>query len=97
MRLVLTFAGLALATAAGAQTAPRAMLSAECRTEITTLCPKGDDRAARRQCIMANRDKISEGCKSELKAMRAARGGNRMGGSGDMAAPGAMTTPPAPQ
>ena len=94
MRLVLTFSALAFATAAGAQTAPRPMLSTECRTEIMTLCAKADDRAARRQCMMANRAKISDGCKSELKAMRAARqgmgGGNRMGGSSDIAAPGAM-------
>ena len=90
MRLILTFVALALATAAGAQTAPRPMLSAECRTEIMTLCPKASDRAARRQCIMANRDKVSDGCKTELKAMRAGRGGGRMGGSSDMAAPGAM-------
>ena len=97
MRLIPTFAALAFATAAGAQTTPRAMLSAECRTEIMTLCPKGDDRAARRQCIMTNRDKISYGCKTQLRALRAARGGGRMGGSGDMAAPGAMSTEPAPQ
>ena len=97
MRLIPSFAALAIATAAGAQTAPRPMLSAECRTEIMKLCPKAGDRAARRQCIMANHDKISEGCKTELKAMRAARGGGRTGGSGDMAAPGAMTTEPAPQ
>ena len=96
MRLILSLPALALANAAGAQTAPRPMLSAECRTEITTLCPRGNDRAARRQCIMTNRDKISEGCQSELKAMRAARGG-RMGITGDMAAPGAMATEAAPQ
>ena len=98
MRLILGFTALALATAASAQTAaPRAGLSDACRTEVTTLCLRGDDRAARRQCMMSNRDKISTGCKTELQAMRGARQGGRGGGNGDMAAPGAMTTDPQPQ
>lgn len=98
MRLIFGFAALALATAASAQTAaPRAGLSEACRTEVTALCPRGEDRAARRQCMMANRDKISTGCKTELQAMRGQRQGGRMGGNGDMSAPGAMTTDPQPK
>jgi hypothetical protein len=91
MRLVASFALLALATAATAQTAPpRPMISQACRTEVMTLCPATGDRDARRTCMMANRNKLSDGCKKEMAAMRAARQAAR-GGNGDMAAPGAMT------
>ena len=97
MRLVASFALLALASAATAQTAaPRPMMSEACRTEVMTLCPATSDRAARRQCMMASRDKLSDGCKKEMAAMRAARQAAR-GGNGDMAAPGAMTPAPQPQ
>jgi hypothetical protein len=95
MRLVLTFATLALATAASAQDAPRPMLSDACRTEIMNLCPATGDREARRTCMMASRDKLSDGCKKEMAALRAARQAAR--GSGDMAAPGAMTPEPQPK
>lgn len=97
MRLVLSFAALALATAASAQDAPRPMLSDSCRTEVMNLCPATGDRGARRACMMASRDKLSDGCKREMAALRAARQANRA--NGDMAAPGAMTTDqqPAPQ
>ena len=91
MRLVISFAALALATAASAQdTAPRPMMSDTCRTEIMNLCPATGDRDARRTCMVANRDKLSDGCKKEMAAMRTARQAAR-GGNGDMAAPGAMT------
>jgi len=96
MRLVISFAALMLATAAGAQdTAPRPMMSDTCRTEIMNLCPATGDRNARRQCMMASRDKLSDGCKKEMAAMRAARQAAR-GGNGDMAAPGAMSGDPQP-
>lgn len=91
MRLILSLAALALATAASAQdAAPRPMVSDACRTEIMNLCPATGDRAARRTCMMANRDKLSDGCKKEMAAMRAARQAAR-GGNGDMSAPGAMS------
>ena len=94
MRLIITFAALALATAASAQDAPRPMLSDVCRTEVMSLCPATGDRDARRACMMANRDKLSDGCKKEMAALRAAREAKRA--NGDMAAPGAMTTDPHP-
>lgn len=95
MRLIASFAVLALATAASAQdTAPRPMLSDACRAEVMKLCPPTGDRDARRACMMTNRDKVSDGCKKEMAAMRAARQGGR--GNGDMAAPGAMSTDPRP-
>ena len=96
MRVVLSFAILAIATAAAAQDAPRRpMLSDTCRTEVMNLCPATGDRDARRTCMMANRDKLSDGCKKEMAALRAARQAQR-GGSGDMSAPGAMSTDPQP-
>lgn len=97
MRLLLTALLAGSAAAASAQTAaPRAMLSEACRTEVMKLCPATGDREARRACMMANRDKLSDGCKKEMAAMRAARQAAR-GGNGDMAAPGAMTPAPQPQ
>lgn len=102
MRFLLTTLLIAGSAAAAQTAAPRPMVSPACRTEIQTLCPKGDDRAARRQCLKSNRDKISEGCRAEIRAAaqarRAAGGGKRgMGNSGDMSAPGAMTTETAPK
>ncbi len=96
MRLFISFAALAFATAAGAQdAAPRPMMSDACRTEIMNLCPVTGDRQARRTCMMANRDKLSDGCKKEMAAMRAAREAAR-GSGGDMSAPGAMSGDPQP-
>jgi arylformamidase len=49
------------------QNAPR--LSEPCRAEIMKLCgAKGTDKQARRTCMMENRTKISEGCRTELRA-----------------------------
>jgi hypothetical protein len=97
MRRIATLLALSCATTAVAQTAaPRPMVSQGCRTEIMNLCPPTGDRGARRECMMAARGKLSEGCAKELIALRAARQGVRMGGNGDMAAPGAMTADPQP-
>ena len=63
-----------------------------CRIEVMNLCPATGDRDARRACMMASRDKLSDGCKKEMAAMRAARQAAR--GNGDMAAPGAMSPDP---
>ena len=96
MRRFFSFVALALATAASAQDAtPRPMMSDPCRTEIMNLCPATGDRNARRTCMMANRDKLSDGCKKEMAAMRAARQAAR-GGNGDMSVPGAMSGDPQP-
>jgi hypothetical protein len=93
MRIVFFVAALGVSSASIAQDAPmRPMLSDGCRTEMQALCPATGDRDARRQCMMANRDKISAPCKAELMKMRAAR--QSMRGNGDMAAPGAMSTEP---
>jgi hypothetical protein len=61
------------ATGANAQARGGTGLSSACRTEVVTLCPRTGDRDARRACMMEKRAQISDGCKSELMAMRAAR------------------------
>ena len=61
------FSTAALAQQAAPETAmPK--VSKECRAEIQTLCPKGDDHKARRECIIANRSKMSPDCLAQLKA-----------------------------
>ncbi len=78
MRIIIFTAALSIGAAALAQdTAPRPMMSAACREEVMKLCPPGGDRDARRQCMMASRDKISDGCKKEMAEMRAARQASR--------------------
>ena len=100
MRLALSISLLALATAANAQPMGRPMLSEACRAEVQKLCPAGGERGARRECLMTNRDKLSDGCKGELMKMREAMQKWRADRGGDMAAPGAMSTdgasPPPP-
>jgi hypothetical protein len=91
MRLLFAFLLIGSAAAVSAQNAaPRPMLSDACRAEVMKLCPANGDRTARRTCMMASRDKVSADCPKEMAAARAARQAAR-GGSGDMAAPGAMT------
>ncbi len=67
-------AGIAfLATSVAAQQGKQ-RLSETCRAEITKLCSSaGNDRQARRTCMMENRTNISEGCRAELKARMEAR------------------------
>jgi hypothetical protein len=97
MRFILALAALSVATTAAAQSGQRQrMVSDACRAEIQKLCP-ATDRAARRECMMSNRDKLSDGCKSELRAAMEARRAARDGGNGDMATPGAMKMDPKPQ
>ncbi|CAM3126214.1 hypothetical protein SPAN111604_05100 [Sphingomonas antarctica] len=75
--LLIPFAFSAVAAMAQDVPAPRPMLSDACRAEVQTLCPASTDRDARRQCMMASRDKLSDGCKGEIakrmEAMRAMR------------------------
>jgi hypothetical protein len=41
-----------------------------CRGDLKTLCANAKgDRQALRQCMMANREKLSEGCKAAMAAM----------------------------
>lgn len=70
---------LGLSTTAAAQAGAKAGVSPECRAEVVRLCPKTDDRTARRQCMMANRDKVSQSCRDQIRAARAARRGGAGG------------------
>ena len=85
------FIGLAVALmmvsgAAMAQEA-RPRLSEACRAEVINLCPKSEDRTARRACMMEKRASISEMCRSEIMAARAAR-------KAPKSVPAPMTAPP---
>lgn len=74
-----------------------ALISPQCRTELATLCPKGGDRGARRQCIMTNKEKISAACKQELKTAIAQRKEQRGGGGHGNRQFGANQTQPTAQ
>lgn len=90
MRFVMLTLGLMAASAAMAQTSPpRPMLSDACRIETMKICPPTGDRGAMRQCIMANRDKFSDGCKKEFADIRARMQQMRMSHNG-----GDAGTPP---
>lgn len=71
-KLVLMIALTGFSTAALAQPAvPETAMpkvSKECREEIQTLCPKGDNPKARRECVITNRGKISPDCLAQVKA-----------------------------
>ncbi len=64
---------------------PKAGLTEACRAEIKTLCGSAADRDARRACMKENQSKVSEGCRTEMKARMEARKARKadpaMGGS----------------
>ncbi len=49
-------------------------LPQECRREIMQICSRSGDRAAIRECVLQNRDKISDPCKGALRDRLARRG-----------------------
>jgi hypothetical protein len=65
-------AALALCAAhAIAQPARNSEAAKACESDVKTLCPgvqPGQGRIA--QCLRKNRDKVSEGCKGQMKEMR---------------------------
>jgi hypothetical protein len=73
---------LALAASAAAQPAPgagppgddmralRRSARAACADDIARLCPNAANKDDQRTCMMQNRDKVSETCKSARAAMR---------------------------
>lgn len=82
-------ASLAIAGAAVAQQpAGRGMVRQACAADIQKLCPdaKPGPGGALRECIVSHQDQLSEGCKSALAQMRAAR---MQGGGGGGAGGGA--------
>ena len=73
-----TILGLALvlassaASASFAQGAPGGALRAACGADLAKLCPDAAPGDARRQCMMAHNDQLSDACKSAIAARRAA-------------------------
>lgn len=68
-------ASVALAGAALAQPQAGANVRAACQADIQKLCPdaKPGPSGGMRECIRDHRAQLSDGCKSALAAMRAAR------------------------
>jgi hypothetical protein len=96
--LLVPFAFSAVAAIAQDAATPRPMLSDACRAEVQTLCPATGDRTARRQCMMTNRDKLSDGCKTEIaQRMQAMRATRQNGETPPPPADNATTPPPPPQ
>jgi hypothetical protein len=44
-----------------------------CAADLAKLCPNAQTRDDRRQCMMAHKDQISDGCKSAIATAMAAR------------------------
>lgn len=88
--MVILGAMIALSTTAQAAAPGAGGVSATCRAEIVKLCPKTDDRQARRACMMEKRGQVSEGCRGELMAAREARRAAKAGQQ-------ATTTAPTPE
>jgi arylformamidase len=56
-----------------AQRGQGAGLSDTCRAEVVQLCGSAQDKQARRACMKENRSKVSESCRTEIKARMDAR------------------------
>jgi membrane fusion protein, multidrug efflux system len=79
--------GTASGAAAAAQGGGASDVRTACRVDAETLCP-GAEREARRACMESNKDKLSEGCKSALRAaFGASAGGTPAGGNTAKAQP----------
>jgi hypothetical protein len=79
--------GFALAGAALAQPAQpqgRGMVRQACAADIQKLCPdaKPGPGGGMRECIMSHQSELSDGCKTALAQMRAARMQAAGGGAG---------------
>ena len=71
LSVLMLVAGLALAPAAHAQDA-----RAVCRPDLVKFCQtqmEQRDRKAVRACLIQNRDRLSEACRSQIKEMMAKR------------------------
>lgn len=71
LSVLMIVAGLSLAPAAHAQD-----VRAICRPDLVKFCQtqmEQRDRKAVRACLIKNMDKLSEGCRSQIKEMMAKR------------------------
>jgi hypothetical protein len=90
--IMFAVAGSALAAE---QPAPRRAVWEACKADITALCQGVQPGGGRiKECLKANRDKLSDGCKSAIAAARQARQDARA--SSAPQAPAQPTPPPAP-
>jgi hypothetical protein len=68
--LMLLSAGLAAAQGPGGGNGPGAAMRQACGADIQKYCGDKTERADRRACMMANKDKFSPDCKTALDAMQ---------------------------
>lgn len=72
--LAMMAAAIGFAPAVLAQQAaetPGAQMRAACASDVQTLCAGAPAGPERRKCLMANLNKVSEGCRSAIGAVRA--------------------------
>ncbi|MDZ4867364.1 MAG: cysteine rich repeat-containing protein [Alphaproteobacteria bacterium] len=98
MRLITSVLAISILTlpALAADNPPRGggALREACKADIATLCPGLEPGGGRiRECLRANRDKISDGCKAAIAAARQARKDAKSSSASDPA-PMRPTTPP---
>lgn len=65
---ILLSAGLAAAQPAGGGNGPGAAMRQACAADAQKFCGDKTDRAERRTCMMANKDKLSADCKTAMEA-----------------------------
>ena len=91
LTLLALTASLALATAAQAQPKPpphNPAMREACDADIKAVCPDAKPGQPTMQCVMKNRDKMSDGCKKAMAAMGQGQGmGGGMSGGGMPAKP----------
>jgi hypothetical protein len=69
--LMAALAGIAPVSIAQQAMAPAASVREACASDVQTLCAGAASPAERRQCLMANMDKASEGCRAAMGAAKA--------------------------
>ena len=95
-------ASFALATAAQAQPKPpphNPAIRKACDADIKAVCSDAKPGQPTMQCVMKNRDKMSDGCKKAMAAMAAQGQGQGMGqgqGQGMSGGMGSGGMPPKP-
>lgn len=83
MIALMAIAGLASAQQAPPQPPSPGQAREACAADVQTLCPNTQPGRERRQCMMANMGKLSEGCRTAMGAMRAEARGMRAACAGD--------------
>ena len=71
---ILVMSVWAAAAMAAESQAPMGALREACKADVASLCPGIQPGGGRiKECLKANKDKVSEGCKAAIAAMMRAR------------------------